>query len=183
MDGGAWWAAVHGVAKSQHDWATWLSLFTFMHWRRKWQPTPVNPRDGGAWWAAIYGVAQSRTRLKQLSSSSSKPDKMKPCSKKLKTERTRKGEMDWEMDYISQVTRRVQEVTLAPWIMPWKLRTAWKASLHQLCPSDMHRYIQVPQIKELRSRQTVKIKKPVKMSKVRTRDFTSVQRTFYSVEA
>ena len=24
-----------------HDWATWLSLFTFMHWRRKWQPTPV----------------------------------------------------------------------------------------------------------------------------------------------
>ena len=30
-----------------------------------------NPRDGGAWWAAIYGVTQSRTRLKQLSSSSS----------------------------------------------------------------------------------------------------------------
>ena len=30
-----------------------------------------NPRDGGAWWAAISGVAQSRTRLKQLSSSSS----------------------------------------------------------------------------------------------------------------
>ena len=29
-----------------------------------------NPRDGGAWWAAIYEVAQSRTRLKQLSSSS-----------------------------------------------------------------------------------------------------------------
>ena len=30
-----------------------------------------NPRDGAAWWAAVYGVAQSRTRLKQLSSSSS----------------------------------------------------------------------------------------------------------------
>ena len=30
-----------------------------------------SPRDGGAWWAAVYGVAQSRTRLKQLSSSSS----------------------------------------------------------------------------------------------------------------
>ena len=29
-----------------------------------------NPRDGGAWWASVYGVAQSRTRLKQLSSSS-----------------------------------------------------------------------------------------------------------------
>ena len=57
-----------------HDWATWLSLFTFMHWRRKWQPTPCscleNPRDGGAWWAAVYGVTQSRTGLKWLSSSS-----------------------------------------------------------------------------------------------------------------
>ena len=31
-----------------------------------------NPRDGGAWWAAISGVAQSRTRLKRLSSSSSR---------------------------------------------------------------------------------------------------------------
>ena len=31
-----------------------------------------NPRNGGAWWAAVYGVAQSRTRLKQLSSSSSR---------------------------------------------------------------------------------------------------------------
>ena len=40
MDGGAWWAAIHGVAKSQ-TWLTSLSLFTFMHWRRKWQPTPV----------------------------------------------------------------------------------------------------------------------------------------------
>ena len=30
------------------------------------------PRDRGAWWAAISGVAQSRTRLKWLSSSSSR---------------------------------------------------------------------------------------------------------------
>jgi len=31
-----------------------------------------NPRDGGAWWASVYEVTQSRTRLKWLSSSSSK---------------------------------------------------------------------------------------------------------------
>ena len=37
MDAGAWWAAVHGVAKSR----TRLSHFTFTDWRRKWQPTPV----------------------------------------------------------------------------------------------------------------------------------------------
>ena len=39
MDREAWRAAIHGVAKSR----TRLSdvPFTFMHWRRKWQPTPV----------------------------------------------------------------------------------------------------------------------------------------------
>ena len=30
-----------GSLRVWHDWATSLSLFTFMHWRRKWQPTPV----------------------------------------------------------------------------------------------------------------------------------------------
>ena len=129
MDGGAWWAAVHGVARSQTRLVTSLSLFTFTHWRRKWQPTPVflpgesqgrgslvgcrlwgrtesdtterlhfhfslscigggngnplqcscleNPMDRGAWWAAVYGVTQSQTRLKRLSSSSSRDEKTK----------------------------------------------------------------------------------------------------------
>ena len=53
MNGGAWWAAVHGVAKSR----TRLSNFTFtficMHWRRKWQPTPV----------FLRGESQGRGRL------------------------------------------------------------------------------------------------------------------------
>ena len=30
-----------GLLRVGHDWATSLSLFTFFHWRRKWQPTPV----------------------------------------------------------------------------------------------------------------------------------------------
>ena len=46
-----------------------------MHWRRKWQPTPVFlPGESQGWGslvAAIYGVTQSRTRLKRLCSSSS----------------------------------------------------------------------------------------------------------------
>ena len=45
-----------------HDWATSLSLFTFRHWRRKWQHTPVFlPGESQGWgslWAAIYGVAE-----------------------------------------------------------------------------------------------------------------------------
>ena len=60
-----------GLLGVGHDWVTSLSLFTFMHWRRKWQPTPVeNPRDGRACWAAIYRVVQSWTRMKWFSSSS-----------------------------------------------------------------------------------------------------------------
>ena len=63
-----------GSHRVRHDWATSLSLFTFVHWRRKWQPTPVflpgESQGREAWWAAVYGVAQSRTRLKWLSSSS-----------------------------------------------------------------------------------------------------------------
>ena len=30
-----------GSLRVGQDWATSLSLFTFMHWRRNWQPTPV----------------------------------------------------------------------------------------------------------------------------------------------
>ena len=30
-----------GSQRVGHDWATSPSLFPFMHWRRKWQPTPV----------------------------------------------------------------------------------------------------------------------------------------------
>ena len=41
MDRGAWWAAVHEVAKSQTQLSDFTFIFTFMHWRRKWQPTPV----------------------------------------------------------------------------------------------------------------------------------------------
>ena len=56
-----------GLLRVGYDGATSLSLFTFMHWRRK-RPLQCscleNPRDGGAWWAAVYGFAQSRTQLK-----------------------------------------------------------------------------------------------------------------------
>ena len=51
MDGGAWWAAVHGVAKSQIR----LSDFTFTHWRRKWQPTPVFLAGESQGWGSLVG--------------------------------------------------------------------------------------------------------------------------------
>ena len=77
MGGGALWAAVHGVAKS------WTQLsdfpFTFhFHALEKEMATHSSvlacriPEMGEPWRAAVSGVAQSRTRLKQLSSSSSR---------------------------------------------------------------------------------------------------------------
>ena len=64
MDGGAWWAAIYGVARVGHDWATSLSLFTFMHWRRKWQPTPVFlPGESQGWGNLMRCRLWGRTEL------------------------------------------------------------------------------------------------------------------------
>ena len=55
-----------GSGRVRHDWATSLSLFTFLCWGRQWQPTPVFlPGESQG------RVSQSLTRLKRLSSSSS----------------------------------------------------------------------------------------------------------------
>ena len=62
-----------GSLRVGHDWATSLSFFTFMHWRRQWQPTPALLPGESQGQQSLVGchlwVAQSWTRLKQLSSS------------------------------------------------------------------------------------------------------------------
>ena len=60
MDRGAWWAAGHGVAKSRTRLSDFtftfhFSLFTFMHWRRKWQPTPVFLSGESQGWRSLVG--------------------------------------------------------------------------------------------------------------------------------
>ena len=62
MDRGAWQAAVHGVAKSR----TRLSdfTFTFMHWRRKWQPSVLAwriPGTGELVGCRLWGRTESDT--------------------------------------------------------------------------------------------------------------------------
>ena len=87
MDGGAWWAAVHGVSKSQTRLSDFTLTFHFPALKKE-MANPFqcscleNPRDGGPWWAAVYGVAQSQTRLKRLSSSSRLSCNLKATSKK-----------------------------------------------------------------------------------------------------
>ena len=44
-----------GSQRVGHDWATSLSLFTFMHWRRKWQPTPVSLPGESQGWGSLVG--------------------------------------------------------------------------------------------------------------------------------
>ena len=74
MDGEAWWAAVHGIAKS---W-TRLSDFTFIFHFYALEKEMATHSSVFAWRIpgtgepdAVYGVAQSWTQLKRLSSSSS----------------------------------------------------------------------------------------------------------------
>ena len=63
MDGGAWWAAVHGVAQGQ----TRLKRLSMYACIEEGNGNPLrcscleNPRDRGAWWAAVCGVAESDT--------------------------------------------------------------------------------------------------------------------------
>ena len=60
-----------------HDWATSLSLLTFLHWRRKWRPSPVllpgASQGRGSLVGCLWGRLESITTwtgLKRLSSSS-----------------------------------------------------------------------------------------------------------------
>ena len=44
-----------GSLRVGHDWATSLSLFTLMHWRRKWQPTPAFLPGESQGWGSLVG--------------------------------------------------------------------------------------------------------------------------------
>ena len=55
-----------GSRRVGHGWATSLSLFTLMHWRRAWQPTPVFlPGESQGWGSPVgcrlWGRAESDT--------------------------------------------------------------------------------------------------------------------------
>ena len=62
MDRGACWAAVHGVAKGRTRLSDFTFTFYFMHWRRKWQPTPVLlPGESQGRWSPVGCCLWGRT--------------------------------------------------------------------------------------------------------------------------
>ena len=66
MDGGAWWAEIHGGCQ-ESDTTELLHFHFSLSCIGEGNDNPLqsscleNPRDGGAWQAAVYGVAQSWT--------------------------------------------------------------------------------------------------------------------------
>ena len=49
------WLQSMGSLRVRHDWAPSLSLFTFLHWRRKWQPPPVFLPGESQGWGSLVG--------------------------------------------------------------------------------------------------------------------------------
>ena len=46
-----------GSLRVRQDWTTSLSLFTFMYWRKKWQPTPIFLPGESQWWRSLVGCS------------------------------------------------------------------------------------------------------------------------------
>ena len=66
MDGGAWWAAVHGVAKSWTQLSDFTFTFHFHALEKEMAPTPVFlPGESQEWWSLmgchLWGRTESDT--------------------------------------------------------------------------------------------------------------------------
>ena len=118
--------------KVKHDWATSLSLFTFMHWRRKWQPTPVflpgESQGQGSWWAAVYGVTQSQTRLKRLRSSSNPVCRASSMTQRVKNTSSMQETKETQVQSLDQENSLEKEMATHFSILAWNMgRGAWRA--------------------------------------------------------
>ena len=136
---GAWWAAVHGVAKSR----TRLSDFTFtfhFHASEKEMATHSSVlvwRIPGTCWTAVYGVAQSRTLLKWLISSSTtgKPSLSVYLALFWISSYVNLSQFEIFFSSIKQVIPRLREIVACLWSHDWWLQqTPQPRCLRLRCP-------------------------------------------------
>ena len=57
MDGGAWWAAVHGISRSQTQLRDFTFPFHFHELEKEWQPTPVFLSGESQGWGNLVGCS------------------------------------------------------------------------------------------------------------------------------
>ena len=92
-----------------------------LKWERNGNPLQCscleNPRDGGA---AVYGVAQSRTRLKRLSSSSSKVRKGFPGGAVVKNPSAMQETQVWSLGGEDPLEKGItNHSSILAWEIPW----------------------------------------------------------------
>ena len=79
-----------GSPRVGHDWATSFSLFTFMHWRRKWQPTPAFlPGESQGWGSLVGCHLWGRTELTRNWQVGSKMHMAMPTTRTYRTYKSR----------------------------------------------------------------------------------------------
>ena len=100
-----------------YDWATSLSLSCIGEGNGNPLQSSCleSPRDRGAWWAAVYGVTQSRTRLKWLSSSSSKIQTHTEGRGKKRTGLWRKQSTNQRKSHLQTKEKGFRKTLLTPW--------------------------------------------------------------------
>ena len=108
-----------GSLRVRHNWATSLSLFTFMHWRRKWQPTPVFLPGESQGQGSLVGCW-----LKWLSSSSNGNPLQNSCLENpVDRGSWRVGYSTWghkELDTTDWLTLKNVHHTMGNWRWAWR---------------------------------------------------------------
>ena len=102
-----------GSLRVGHDSVTSLSLFTFMHWRRRWQPTPVSLPGGSQGWRSLMGChLWGRTESDMTEATKQQQQKRKQPRCPSTDGRIKKSWFKYTKEYYSAIKRNTFESVL-----------------------------------------------------------------------